>query len=107
MPKKKNLAQSELRSKELLELMNVGKAVHRDLLRLGITSVEQLAQANPNDLYMRLEKITQAHQDPCAWDVLAAIVHEAQTGEKMPWWHWTPIRKKEQIISLICVHARK
>jgi hypothetical protein len=87
MNKKSNL-KSELRS-----LMNVGPATEKDLVLLGITTIEQLAQANPDELYERLQKITGHKHDPCVWDVFAAIIYEASTGEKKPWWYWTPIRK--------------
>jgi hypothetical protein len=78
---------------ELLSLMNLGPATQRYLALLGITTVAQLVHANPDELYERLQKITKKKYDPCLWDVFAAIIHEANTGEKMPWWYWTPIRK--------------
>lgn len=78
----------------LPSLRNVGPATLKDLELLGITTVEQLAQANPDELYQRLQHITKQRHDPCVWDVFAAIVHEARTGEKSNWWDWTPIRKK-------------
>jgi GNAT superfamily N-acetyltransferase len=28
------------------------------------------------------------------WDTFAAIIHEVKTGEKLPWWRWSNIRKK-------------
>jgi hypothetical protein len=80
-------------TRELRLLMNVGPAVHKDLTLLGIVTIAQLAHANPDELYERLCVLTGARQDPCVWDVFAAIIHEARTGEKTPWWHWTPVRK--------------
>lgn len=82
---------------ELLKLKNVGKATYQDLLKLGIHSIAKLAQADPDELYLRLQEITGHQQDPCVWDVFAAIIHEAQTGIRQPWWAWTPLRKKRQI----------
>jgi nucleotidyltransferase/DNA polymerase involved in DNA repair len=78
---------------ELLSLMNIGPATQRDLALLGITTIAQLAKANPDQLYEQLQKITEKRHDPCVWDVFAASIHEAQTGEKTPWWHWTVVRK--------------
>ena len=78
---------------ELLNLMNVGKATLKDLHALGIYTTEQLALSDPDELYERLQRITAQKHDPCVWDVFAAIIHEAKTGEKLPWWHWTAIRK--------------
>ncbi len=64
--------------------------------KLGIHSIAELAQADPDKLYLRIQEITGHHQDPCVWDVFAAIIHEAQTGIQQPWWVWTPLRKKRQ-----------
>lgn len=81
---------------ELLTLKNVGPATYKDLCRLGIKSIKQLAKADPDKLYSRLQKLTNTKQDPCVWDVFAAIIHEAKTGEKQPWWEWTKVRKARQ-----------
>lgn len=78
----------------LLSLRNVGKATLKDLELLGILTIEQLSQADPTELYQRIQQITDQKHDPCVWDVFAAIIHEARTGEKTDWWDWTPIRKK-------------
>ena len=80
---------------ELLSLRNVGQATLKDLEILGIKKIEQLKNETPDNLYKKLEQITKTKHDPCVWDVFAAIIHEAKTGEKLPWWHWSKIRKKE------------
>lgn len=80
----------------LLELRNVGKAVAQDLQLLGIEKIEQLKKENPDRLYQKLQHITGKKQDPCVWDTFAAIIHEANTGEKLPWWHWSKIRKSKK-----------
>lgn len=78
---------------ELLSLRNVGKAVLKDLELLGIHRIEQLKDKTPDHLYEELQRITGIKHDPCMWDTFAAIIHEAKTGEKLPWWHWSKIRK--------------
>lgn len=83
-------------SDELLQLMNVGKATLKDLHLLGIKTVEQLKSQSPDVLYSELQRITEKRHDPCVWDVFAAIIHEAKTGEKTPWWHWSKVRKGKQ-----------
>jgi hypothetical protein len=70
--------------KSLSDLKNVGKATLGDLSLLGIHSVEEL------------ERRTQQRQDPCVWDVFAAIIDEAKTGTKSNWWDWTTKRKALQ-----------
>jgi nucleotidyltransferase/DNA polymerase involved in DNA repair len=78
---------------ELLSLRNVGKAFLKDLEILGIKTIDQLATQDADYLYSELQRITKTKQDPCVWDTFAAIIHESKTGEKLPWWYWTPIRK--------------
>lgn len=78
---------------ELLSLMNVGLATVKDLHILGIETIAQLRGKSPDLLYKKLQEVTGQRHDPCVWDVFAAIIHEAQTGEKLPWWHWSAIRK--------------
>ena len=87
--------------------MNVGKATLQDLHLLNIQTIEQLSKANPDELYTRLEAITKKHHDPCMWDVFAAIIHEARTGQKSPWWNWTAVRKQKQITHPLCSHKKK
>ena len=81
---------------ELLTLKNVGQATYEDLSQLGIQSIAELAQADPDELYIKLQRLTNRKHDPCVWDVFAAIIHEARTGEKQPWWEWTKVRKNRQ-----------
>jgi len=82
--------------KHLSDLKNVGKATLEDLAILGVNSVEKLASQNPTFLFHELEKRTGKRQDPCVWDVFAAIIHEASTGEVSNWWDWTKQRKMLQ-----------
>jgi len=82
--------------KTLKDLKNVGKATYNDLLLLGINTVSELAQQDPTILFHELERLTQIRQDPCVWDVFAAIIHEASTGKPTNWWDWTTRRKALQ-----------
>lgn len=81
---------------ELKDLKNVGKATLKDLEILNINSVEELSECDPTDLFHQLELRTQKYHDPCMWDVFAAIIHQAKTGEAKVWWQWTAERKKLQ-----------
>lgn len=82
--------------KKLSDLKNVGKATLADLTLLNIHTVEELAKQDPTALFHELEKYTHTRQDPCVWDVFAAIIHEAATGEPVSWWKWTSQRKALQ-----------
>lgn len=77
-------------------MKNVGKATLKDLEILQIESVEALGLCDSTDLFHRLEIATMKRQDPCVWDVFAAIIHEAKTGEATSWWEWTAKRKNLQ-----------
>ncbi|HEK3761963.1 TPA: Mitomycin resistance protein mcrB, partial [Legionella pneumophila] len=52
---------------------------------------------------IRLQQITGQAHDPCVWDVFAAAINEARTGQKQPWWEWTKIRKKRQLEGAFCI----
>lgn len=79
--------------KQLSDLKNVGKATLEDLHLLGIHTLEELSKKDPTALFHELERRTQTRQDPCVWDVFAAIIHEASGGEPTVWWKWTDKRK--------------
>jgi hypothetical protein len=82
------------RRDELLALRNIGPAMRRDLALLGIGSVAQLARRDPQRLYRRLERLTGRRQDPCVLDTFAAAIHQARTGEALPWWQFSRQRKQ-------------
>lgn len=88
---------------ELLSLKNVGQATLRDFDLLGINSIKQLASFSPDELFIRLQKLTGQKQDPCVWDIFASSINEARTGEKTPWWEWSKIRKIKQENDDFCV----
>lgn len=80
----------------LLALRNIGPAMRRDLALLGVHSPAQLARRDPDRLYARLQALTGRRRDPCVWDTFAAAIHQARTGEALPWWHFTAQRRKRQ-----------
>ncbi len=84
------------KKENLKDLKNVGKATFRDLNILGITSIDDLVHQDPTELFKRLERLTGTRHDVCMWDVFAAIIHEAKTGEPTSWWAWTAQRKNLQ-----------
>ncbi|MEW5881739.1 MAG: helix-hairpin-helix domain-containing protein [Pseudomonadota bacterium] len=84
------------RTASLAGLRNIGPAMLRDLELLGVRSVAQLARRDADALYLRLQRLTGRRQDPCVWDTFAAAIHQARTGEALPWWHFTRERKRRQ-----------
>lgn len=78
---------------QLQTLPNVGPATAGDLIRLGVTSLDDLSRRDPRRLYDQLTALDGVAHDPCVLDVFAAAIHCARTGESVPWWQFTPARK--------------
>lgn len=77
----------------LRSLMNVSPSIERDLIGLGIRSIRELASAEAPELFRRLELRCGRRVDPCVYDTFRAVIHEARTGEKTPWFAWPEDRK--------------
>ena len=86
---------AELR--RLHDQTSVGAATSRDLDRLGVNSVAQLARRNPEKLYEELCRVTGQSQDICCLDVFRAAVAQARNprlpAEQRQWWYWSRLRK--------------
>ena len=78
---------------QLQTLPNVGPATAGDLIRLGVTSLDDLSRRDPRILYDRLTELDGVAHDPCVLDVFAAGIHCARTGLSRPWWEFTTERK--------------
>ena len=50
---------------ELTTLPGIGPGIAADLRHLGIHSIKDLADSNPEQLFQRLQKITGHEQEPC------------------------------------------
>jgi hypothetical protein len=77
----------------LRAIPNVGPAMARDLIKLGITRLDDAAGRDPDELYWRLCALDGVRHDPCVRDVFAAVVAHANGEEARPWWAFTPERK--------------
>jgi len=79
--------------RKLSDLHGIGKAMLKDFVLLGVTTVEDLAKRDRLKLYRDLEKKTGTRQDPCVLDVFRFAVEQAR-DEKLPreqcnWWWWS------------------
>lgn len=83
----------------LSELASVGRATLEDLRRLGITSVAQLAESDPNALYEGLFRLDGVWHDICVLDTFQAAVAQARNPdlpvEQRQWWYWSRQRKAQ------------
>jgi len=84
------------RTDELSGLRNIGPAMRADFSLLSIGTVAELAARDADTLYLELGAITGTRPDPCVHDTFAAAIHQARTGEALPWWAFTAARKQRQ-----------
>jgi len=91
MPSKTNA------DRKLGDLAGIGKAMLADFALLNIRSVDELAAANPDELYRELSERTNTRQDPCVLDTFRCAVAQARDPrlpkEQCNWWYWSRIRK--------------
>jgi hypothetical protein len=78
----------------LAQLPNVGPAMVRDLLLLGIHHPAELQGRDAYQLYRELERRTGQRQDPCVLDTFMAVVDFMHGAPPRPWWHYTAERKR-------------
>ena len=71
----------------------VGKEISEDLQRLGIRSVENLKNKNPEKLYQKLCKLEGKHVDRCMLYVFRCAVYYASHTKHnlrlLKWWKWS------------------
>lgn len=84
-------------TRSLKDLRGIGRAMLADFAMLNIAGVEQLAAADPGQLYERLCILTGTRQDPCVLDTFRCAVAQARNPELPPeqrdWWWWSRQRK--------------
>jgi len=90
---------------DLRSLMNVGPAVEAYLVDLGIHTIDELATQDADALYRRLQRRIGKACDPCLHDTFCAIIHEARTGQKRPWFTFTPARKRREAMGKLDLPA--
>ncbi|MGB8247435.1 MAG: helix-hairpin-helix domain-containing protein [Chlorobium sp.] len=82
------------RVSRLTDLPNIGKAIARDLVMIGISEPEQLSGRCPLEMYRDLCEATDTLQDPCVIDVFMSVTSFMAGNEALPWWHFTAERKR-------------
>ena len=82
------------RVKVLTDLPNIGKAMEKDLLAIGINEPSQLVGKSAYDMYKELCNKTGSKHDPCVLDVFLSITHFIKGDTPKPWWKYTEERKK-------------
>ena len=80
--------------KRLTDIPNIGKAMERDFLLLGIERPVDLIRRDPYQLYEELCRVTQVKHDPCVLDVFISAVRYMEGGPPKKWWEFTEERKR-------------
>ena len=79
-------------TKELMIIPGVGKNIADDLWNLGIRSVSDLKNRDPEKLYQQLCDFQGMHVDRCMLYVFREAVYFASNEEHDPellkWWNW-------------------
>ena len=83
-------------TRRLRQIPNVGPAIAADLIRLGVTCVEDLAGGDPDALYDQLCALDGARHDPCVLDTFTAVVAFANGEPAQPWWIFSRRRKERE-----------
>jgi hypothetical protein len=80
--------------KELTIIPGVGESIATDLWNIGITTLADLKEKNPDELYDLSNHFAGIVQDRCVLYVFKCAVYYAITPqqeretEKLKWWNW-------------------
>jgi len=75
------------------DIPNVGKAMEKNFILLGIKQPIELASRDPYQMYDELCRITNSRHDPCVIDVFLSVVDYMKGGSAKKWWEYTRQRK--------------
>lgn len=78
--------------KELQQIPGVGKSIARDLIALGITSIPDLKNRVPEEMYTESNRLAGVQQDRCLLYVFRCAVYFSKKKQHDPellkWWNW-------------------
>lgn len=86
-------AKASTEVKKFEDIPNVGKAMKRDFLLLGIKSPHDLKKCNAFTLYKKMCALSGERQDPCVLDTYMAVIEFMNGAPARPWWFYTKSRK--------------
>ncbi len=81
-------------AKHFTDLPNIGPAMARDFVQLGLKTPQELRGADALTLYRKLSRLSGQRQDPCVLDTFMAAVDFANGAAARPWWEYTAERKR-------------
>ena len=83
--------------KDLKQIPGVGVSLATNLWNIGIKSIKDLEDKNPQKLYEKSNDFAEVVQDRCVLYVFRCAVYYANTDikkqrpEKLKWWNWKDI----------------
>ena len=80
--------------KALTDIPNIGEAMERDFLLIGIQHPADLIGKDPYQLFEQLCEVTNARHDLCVLDTFISAVRYMEGGPPKKWWEFTGERKK-------------
>ena len=80
--------------KRFRDIPNIGPAIEKNLIALGLNEPAELIGQNPYQMYQDLCDIAQKRYDPCLIDVFISAVKYMEGGPVKKWWEFTAERKK-------------
>ena len=79
--------------KKFTDIPNVGKAMTAALIQLDYHTPQELAKADPYQMYFHYCDLTGIQQDPCVIDVFISAVRFMRGEPARKWWEYTQERK--------------
>ncbi|HJT57478.1 MAG TPA: helix-hairpin-helix domain-containing protein [Ktedonobacteraceae bacterium] len=78
--------------KDFQRIPGVGKSISQDFWNLGLRSVQELRDQDPEELYLKICAYQGTHVDRCMLYVFRCAVyyasHEQHDPELLKWWRW-------------------
>jgi hypothetical protein len=81
--------------KKFTDIPNVGKAMERDFLFLGLKTPTDLKKQDAYALYQKMCKKSGIRQDPCVLDTYLVVIDFMNGAPARPWFWYTVGRKKK------------
>ena len=79
-------------SEELQVIPGIGKSLSQDLVDLGFRKVNDLKDADPEEMYRNLMTVRGRYIDHCVLYVFRCAVYYASNSvhepESLKWWNW-------------------
>jgi len=81
--------------KNFQDIPNIGKAIEKNFILLGIKEPFELIGRDPYQMYSDLCNVTCKRHDPCVIDVFISAVRYMEGGPPKKWWEFSKERKEK------------